>query len=81
MTAIDLAREYFPGESNRFLEDVLWSETAFPFNVDGKFDHLRGQLAKAAERRSFCVDSMRMVEDEIWAAIDAARKGGENEKT
>lgn len=31
MNVLDVAREYFPDEPDKFLEDIIWSETTFPF--------------------------------------------------
>lgn len=70
-----IVREYFPGESDEFVDDVLWNETGYPYfwNIPRKGttpeECLRYQLGTAVERRTLCLIPMDIIEAEMRAAI------------
>lgn len=75
---LDVFLEYFPNESQDFMDEVLWDETGYPCFWHGDpEDCLRRQLGIAAERRILCLLPWKCIDDQNRAALDYLRQIGE----
>jgi hypothetical protein len=67
MNALDIAREYFPGEDEGFLGMVIWTFTGYPYFFHGDpVDCMRQQIAEVKDILDRCAPLMDDVERYQW---------------